>query len=216
MSIYRGAMMLAARNTQHGTAASSRGFTMIEVLVTFVILAVGVLGVVSLLTSSKTSEYESVQRARAITMADSMLEKIRGNPQAISTTPGYAIGTTNPLDGTVYASEPAPNCVTASCTPVELANHDLWAFEQALIGSSVSVGGADTAGLINPRACIQFAPWGPHTNSGQISILIQWDGLQETGDGVPAGVVCGGGAAGTDPNRRSIVVTSFVVDQAEL
>ena len=209
--------MSAAHNRSSAVVVAPSGFTMIEVLVTFVILAVGVLGVVSLLASSKTSEYESVQRARAITMADGMLEKIRGNPQALSTTPGYNIGTGNPLDGAVYATEPAPNCLTASCSPAQLANHDLWAFERALEGASVTVGGDNTSGLIDPRACITFTPWGPHANSGQISVLIQWDGLQETGDGVIAGgVVCGGDPAGTDPTRRSIVVSSFVVDQTEL
>ncbi len=210
-------MSLARSRSLSSYYIAPNGFTMIEVLVTFVILAVGVLGVVSLLTSSKTSEYESVQRARAINMADGMLEKIRGNPQALSTTPGYNIGLTNPLNGTVYTAEPAPDCVSARCTPAELANHDMWAFEQALEGVSVSVDGNNTAGLINPRGCIRFDAWPPHLNSGQISILIQWDGLQETGDGVDnAADVCGGAAAGDDPTRRSIVVSSFVVDQTEL
>lgn len=199
--------------------ARQGGFTLIEVLVTFVILAVGVLGIVSLLSVSKTSEYEAVQRARAVTMADGMLERIRNNPSGLA---AYVTG----LDaseaiggGSQGADEPEANCADAACDPDELALHDLWSWEQVLDGTGVTVGiSTATAGLAGPKGCITFVPRAPWERSGQLSVLLQWRGLQESTDGVAAGDdVCGDGEdAGSDGYRRQVTVSTFVIDGTEL
>ena len=195
------------------------GFTLIEVLVTFVILAVGVLGIVSLLSVSKTSEYEAVQRARAVTMADGMLERIRNNPGGLA---AYVTG----LDasdaiggGSQGADEPEANCADVACDPDELALHDLWSWEQVLDGTGVTVGTSTaTAGLAGPKGCITFVARPPWERSGQLSVLLQWRGLQESTDGVAAGDdVCGDGEdAGSDGYRRQVTVSTFVIDGTEL
>jgi type IV pilus assembly protein PilV len=196
------------------------GFTLIEVLVTFVILAVGVLGIVSLLSVSKTSEYEAVQRARAVTMADGMLERIRNNPGGLLdyVTDLTAIKYGNP------SSEPSPNCTDDICLlPRDLALHDLWAWQQVLLGTDVTVTNEETpvtrpAGLAEARGCIAFVPREPWERSGQLSVLVQWRGLQASTDGVAADeVVCGDGeAAGSDDYRRQVTVSTFVIDGTEL
>lgn len=195
------------------------GFTLIEVLVTFVILAVGVLGIVSLLSVSKTSEYEAVQRARAVTMADGMLERVRNNPGGLVT---YVTGLSSPIGVGTATSEPTPNCISAPCTPVQLATHDLWKWEQVLRGAGVTITNADdttspVAGLTEPRGCVTFAPWGTWTRSGQLSVLVQWRGLQESTDGVASGEpACGSVATDEESFRRRVTVSTFVVDETEL
>lgn len=197
------------------------GFTLIEVLITFVILAVGVLGIVSLLSVSKTSEYEAVQRARAVNMADGMLERIRNNPGVPAS---YVTGLTNsiPADVDSPSTEPSPNCQTAACTPVQLAAHDLWIWEQVLIGSTVTITEEDASvteisGLSEPRGCITFTPWGTLANSGQLSVLVQWRGLQESTDGLAGGEpACGTVATGEEAFRRRVTVSTFVIDETEI
>ena len=203
------------------SAARQRGFTMIEALVTFVILAVGVLGIVTLLVTSKTSQFEAVQRARAVTLADGLLERVRENPGALT---NYVTGLT-PLGGGSRGSEPNPNCADTACDPNEAAVHDLWAWEQELDGAAVTFTDDDdnttsTGGLRNPRGCVLFAPFNGRSRTGQITVLLQWDGLLETNDGVrPAldgGQACGGATAGGDARRRQVLVSSFVMDGDEL
>lgn len=198
-----------------GTRHAQTGFTLIEVLVTFVILAIGVLGIVTLMLTAKTSEYEAVQRTRAVTIADGMVERIRNNPSEVG-----AYVTDNPLDGAQIGTEPSPNCNSGSCSAAQRAAHDLWAWERELRGAAVTVveGGEtqEVAGLNTPRGCVLFAPQPGSTTAGVVSILVQWRGLQSSVDGVDEGqIACGGGNAGTDPYRRSVVATTFVVDEAQ-
>ncbi|TGD74204.1 type IV pilus modification protein PilV [Mangrovimicrobium sediminis] len=200
-------------------AARQRGLTLIEVLITVFILSIGVLGIATLHITSKTSQYESVQRARAVSMGDSMLERIRNNPAGIA---GYNIQM-NPIgdgdgDGAgTIAEAPDPNCISVSCTPQQIAAQDLWEFEQELLGEAVTFNDEATAGLTNVNSCIRFTAFGTAARTGQLEIFIQWRGLHEAADGVPSdGDACGGADAGADPYRRQVVVSSFVVDATEL
>lgn len=189
------------------------GFSLIEALIAFVILSVGLLGIVSLQAMAKTSQHLAVQHSRAVTLADAIIERIRINPAGLAT---YNIGTT-PLDGTVYSSEPSPDCRSATCTPAQLADHDLWAWEQAMIGAAAKIGTTNTAGLLTPRGCIVFDAAPGMTRTGRLTVILQWQGLHESSDAVQSGdTVCGGGGAGTDNSRRQLVTNTFIVDETEL
>lgn len=191
---------------------SQNGFTLIEALIAFVILSVGLLGIVSLQALSKQSQHQAVQRARAINVADTIIERIRINPAGL---PTYNIGLTP--KGVTPASEPTPNCRSATCTPVQLADYDLWEWEQAMVGTMIMAGTAPTSGLIEPRGCIVFTAAPGRTNTGLVNVLIQWRGLHDSTDAVQGGEpVCGGAAAGTDTYRRQVSVNTFVIDEQEL
>lgn len=189
------------------------GFTLIEALIAFVILSVGLLGIVSLQALSKQSQHQAVQRARAISMADSIVERIRINPGGLVT---YNIGLT-PLGGGTVSSEPTPNCRTATCTPTELATHDLWEWEQALDGAMVKAGTANTSGLIEPKGCIVFNPAPGKLRTGLVNVLVQWRGLNRSLDAVQSGEdICGGALAAADEFRRKVSINTFVIDEQEL
>jgi type IV pilus assembly protein PilV len=209
--------MLIAHRKNLRIAHSHRGFTLIEVLVTFVILSIGLLGIVSLQALSKTSQHQGIQRTRAVAIADGLLEQIRINPAGLTT---YAFGLT-PLGGGTIGTEPSPDCFATACTPTEMATHDLWAWEQALDGTAVTVdGGTATAGLINPRACVTFTAAAGKTSTGLLQVLVQWSDLRETIDAVQSGddvgVACGGASAGGDKFRRKVTASTFVIDEDEL
>lgn len=186
------------------------GFTLIEALIAFVILSVGLLGIVSLQAISKQSQHEAVQRARAVSMADDIVERIRINPGAVLE---YVTGTTPVSIGT----EPTPNCLATACDPNELADHNLWSWEQTMEGTMVIANGNNAGGLIDPRGCILFTPEPGKLRTGLLNVIIQWQGLKSTSDAVQAGdVACGGVAATYDDARRQISVNTFVIDEQEL
>ena len=208
-------MSAAAKKSHWADNTVQSGFTLIEALVAAFVLAVGVMGIVSLLSLSKVSQYASIQRVRAVVLADDILERIRRNPAGMSV---YSVGLSAPLGDASRGTEPVPNCHSAICTPTELATHDLWAWERLLDGSSAIVtdGGASTVGLSDVRACIDFTADDGRQNIGIVDVVIQWQGLQETADAViSAGTVCGDATA-EDTTRRQVIVNSYVMDETEL
>jgi type IV pilus assembly protein PilV len=192
------------------------GFTLIEVLIAFIILAVGLLAIVSLQGTSKQYTHQAMQRSLAVSHAESIIERIRANPTALLTYTGAAT-----IGGGSIVNEPNPSCTDVFCTNVQLATHDMWVFEQKLDGSASSITEAgvttNTSGLIAPLACMDFTPRAPLTRTGFLTIRIQWTGLQELSDAVTvAGTNCGGADAGDDPFRRQVVVNTYVIDETEL
>jgi type IV pilus assembly protein PilV len=176
----------------------------------------GVLGIVSLLTMSKTSQLLALQHTRAVTLSDAIVERIRANPAGLAI---YNTGTDAPVGGNTIKTEPTPDCRTAKCSADQLATHDMWAWEQALDGAAATVAGANTAGLFEPRGCIAFTAAPGLTRTGQLTVYIQWRGLTRTFDAVQdqdGEQICGGKDAGTDEYRRQVVVNTYVLDAADL
>ena len=196
--------MLSAVEKSHwvGSRVQS-GFTLIEALVTAFILAVGIMGIVSLLSISKVSQHASIQRTRAVVLADDILERMRRNPTGMSV---YDIGPSAPLgDASRGAAEPAPNCRSAPCAADQLATHDLWAWEQLLM----------TTGLRNVSACIDFTADADRENTGIVDVVIQWQGLKETADAVISGGTVCGVATDEDTTRRQVILNSYIRDEKE-
>ena len=202
-------MLFAARKSHCAGVRVESGFTLIEALVTAFILAVGIMGIVSLLSLSKVSQHESIQRTRAVVLADDILERIRRNPAGMSV---YDMGLSAPLGGGSIGAEPAPNCQSAICTPTELATHDLWAWERLLDGTSAIVtdSGAPAVGVRNVRACVDFTADGGRQNTGIVDVVIQWQGLKETADAVIGGGTLCGDATVEDTTRRQVSVNSYI------
>ena len=62
------ASTLAVNIIRRAPPLKHRGVTLIEALITGLILAIGIIGVVSLLAMAKASQHEAMQRTRAISM----------------------------------------------------------------------------------------------------------------------------------------------------
>ena len=56
-------------------AQRQAGFTMIEVLITFIILVVGLLGLIGLQVRSQQAEMESYQRGQALVLMQDMIDR---------------------------------------------------------------------------------------------------------------------------------------------
>ncbi|MBE9560477.1 MAG: type IV pilus modification protein PilV [Proteobacteria bacterium] len=97
---------------------NNRGFTLIEALIAFFILSIGMLGIASLqaisLKAGKTSVYTSV----ATMKVDEVLESMRANPGALATYMGAGA---------------ANNCWDAAvCTEIQLAEDDVFLWQKNL------------------------------------------------------------------------------------
>ena len=143
----------------------SQGFTLLEALIGFLILSIGMLGIASLqavsLKAGKTSVYSSV----AMMKVDELFESMRANPTVLAT---YAnAGVNNGCTG------------TKNCTQTELAQDDVYWWEQNL--KAGLPGAATTVVAITPAV----AP----SKMATIRIDITWsERNQDTSTGAPSSV----------------------------
>ncbi len=105
-----------------------RGFTLIEVLVTLVVLAIGLLGLAGLQASSLKHNNNAYQRTQATFLAYDILDRMRANPMGIENGDYDNIDTGGgPLTD--------PGCIDTRCDPVTLTASDIfeWANRLATI-----------------------------------------------------------------------------------
>lgn len=97
------------------------GVTMIEVLITILVLAIGMTGVMATEALAIQTNHQAYLRTQAILQAQRMADRMHANLKGVSD--GNYVMTTTP--GT-----PSPNCLSASCTPAEMAAFDKWEWDQ--------------------------------------------------------------------------------------
>lgn len=199
--------MLVSRRIAIAHAARQRGVSLIEVLVTVLVLSIGILGISGLGAFGKRATFEAVQRSTASELAYALLEEMRGNKRAIPTV--YLV--VGDLGRGSLDPEPMPACnsVGANCTADDFAMHSLWAWERMLDSGMETAGGNDTGGLIDATACID----GPDDGSaGVYSVTIVWRGTTAITD--PAVNDCGAdsGLYGANGEYRRMVVVQTYID----
>ncbi|VAW88328.1 hypothetical protein MNBD_GAMMA16-678 [hydrothermal vent metagenome] len=174
-----------------------RGSSLIESLVSLVVLSFGTIGVAGLQVTSKQANLEAQQQLIATFLANDMVEKMRNNSGVLDTYAGENVG------GSSISSQPLPNCSGVNaCTAVQLASQDRWLWEQGIDGATIKKGIINTGGLVSPKGCIS-------NNNGQVQIVISWygkDSLSDVGTGTNGVSDCG--TAGD--NRRQIVIDTFI------
>lgn len=180
---------------------------MIEVLITLIVVAIGVLGVVAIQALSKKNNVDSLSQTIAAQLSLDILERMRGNNSRAALAAYY---NNAPNRATVPATEPTPNCRTSGtpCTPAQMAVHDIWAWDQQLKGANEKISTTLTGGLVNPTACIDGPAGG---DSGIYTVTIAWRAPTELPSN--AAVACGAGSGlyGTnDIFRRTMSVQAFI------
>ncbi len=132
------------------------GFSLVEVLITLVIMSVGMLGIAGLYVQSMQAGRTSMFRHHAVTLAGDVADRIRANPTA-------DIAYTAPVGAN-------NNCVLGGvdCTPAQMAGNDilLWKDQAAntLPGGDVTIVLTPAAGLVPPTYQITVS-W---TEPGQV------------------------------------------------
>lgn len=102
------------------------GFTLLEALITIVIVSIGLLGLLGLQTLSLANTQISSARSEATTAADNMADRIRANPTGAAAADYDKVA--HPAAGN------APKACTGGtvCTPAEMATYDAWEWDQSL------------------------------------------------------------------------------------
>ncbi|NWL75501.1 type IV pilus modification protein PilV [Pseudomonas taiwanensis] len=178
----------------------SAGFSLIEVLVTLVILAIGLLGIAALQSRLHLSEAEAYQRAQALILLQDMESRLAANRNAAG---GYVTGASSPLGVGM-------TCPTSTSTRQQIDSSE-WC--QALQGAAEVSGTSKVGGLIGGRGCVESI------GSGQYLITVAWQGLSPLST-PPSSVGCGrnsyNGASGSnctsDLCRRTVTAVVRVAN----
>ncbi len=120
----------------------ARGISLIEALVTLVVISIGMLGIAALYVESLKAGNTAMGRTRAVTMAADMADRIRSNPAGADS---YVADTTAAGTNPPFSCAQTAVAVAAACTPAELAAFDIWQWK-TVIGNS-SDGAAQRLGL---------------------------------------------------------------------
>lgn len=169
------------------------GSTLLEVLVTIVILAFGLLGLAGLQGKIQLAEMESYQRAQALLLLSDMSERISANrAQAASYVSATPFGTGD--------SQPA------SCAAVAAGfAYDLCEWSNLLKGASEKTGSSNVGAMIGARGCISLAqapdPTATVCTPGVYMITVTWQGLHKT---IAPAAPCALGEYGDDTYRRAV------------
>jgi type IV pilus assembly protein PilV len=179
-------------------ALAQRGASMIEVLVTIVIIAFGLLGMAGLQSRLQMSEMEAYQRAQALVLLNDMATRI----------------STNRIDAAAYDDEvadkvkPTANCAS-DFSGTTMLKVDVREWCNAVQGASETKSGNRLGAVVGGRGCVQ------DLGTGEYMITIAWQGLTPL-SAPPASVPCGkdlydlGGNTGCVADRCRRVITTVV------
>lgn len=130
--------------------SNATGFTLIEVLVAVIVLAIGLLGLAGLQATSLRNNQSAYNRSQATQLASDMADKLRTNVAGLNS---YTSITP------VSSATAKANCLTTTgCTPDDLAENDLYEWNLAVTNTLPSGNGSLT-----------------RTFAGEYRINITWD-----------------------------------------
>jgi type IV pilus assembly protein PilV len=176
----------------------SPGFTLIEVLVSIVILAVGLLGLALLQSTSLSNQLESYQRAQALLLLEDMSNRIRVNSNA-AIAGAYS-------DGADFGKQEEENCTLKTTA----AERDQCDWNAALAGAGVKFGTVNVGSVLGATGCIENVA-GSADGETVIRLTIAWQGLTRT---VAPNLGCGKDQFGEDEYRRVASVRTVLADMA--
>jgi type IV pilus assembly protein PilV len=151
--------------------SSELGVSLLEVLVTIVILAFGLLGLAGLQSKMQLADMESYQRAQAVVLMSEMVDRISANR---SNAGAYATA------GTIGTGDNQPS----SCNGLAMgSDRDICEWSNALKGAAEQKASTNVGAMINARGCItQIQAPNPASGSclpGIYRVTVTWQGLND-------------------------------------
>lgn len=151
-----------------------RGFTLIEILVTVFILAIGLLGLAGLILEGMRNNQGAYLRTQASILAYDMADRMRANKERASDYAGFS------TDG---ATTTLPGCATedTGCTPAGQAQVDLveWARQIQGVGSDMALLPGGVGSIQHDAATSRYTitvTWNEVTREGDAGESIAGDG----------------------------------------
>jgi type IV pilus assembly protein PilV len=113
-------MLVASYSKQH----KQLGFTLIEVLITMVIMAIGLLGLATLQLVGLKSSHSSYLRTQATSLANEYADILRSNPTEVENNKFVADGASFLTSASIFTTK--ANCTsTTGCSSSDIAETDL-------------------------------------------------------------------------------------------
>jgi len=176
----------------------TRGFVLLEVLISILILAFGLLGLAKLQASTRQLEMESYQRAQAVVLLQDMVSRLSANVKAADC---YAIS--DLASGSPWLGKDATNiptsCSYGTATQQAAAAKDLTDWNNMLLGVSEvdQSSGANEGAMIDARGCISY-----DAANNVYVVTVVWQGLMATS--TPSGLSCGSNQYSPADARRAV------------
>lgn len=182
------------------------GFTMIEVLITMIILLVGLLSIGALQARAQIAELESYQRAQALILMSDIIDRININRATLN----CFRFTTNTGSGTPFIGAAGtghlgtPSCAASTTEYNDMADETITLLDDLLKGAAETAGGSNVGAMIGARACVSYdstteLPAKPGT--GIYTITVSWQALTDL---VAPPDNCANGLYGDEKKRRAV------------
>lgn len=144
------------------------GISLIESLVSLLVLALGVLGMLGVQLKSMADNQNATQRVLAARLADDLFERIKANPSGVGGLATYSVNSS-----WANIASPAANqlCDANACNAAQQAAYDLWAWQRS-VRNTLPGGNATT--FISP------------SDAEQLGVMISWQ-LRQTDTSSVAG-----------------------------
>jgi len=186
------------------------GFSMVEVLVTLIIILIGLLGIAGLQARAQVSELESYQRAQALILMSDIVDRVNVNRATVACFAMTTNTTTGrPFIGTAGSGHMSAPACTASTTQYNAqAVQTLTLLDNLLEGAAESLGGSNVGAMIGARACISYDAATELTGqpgTGLYTIIVTWQGMADLI--APVNMNCANGLYGTEAKRRAVSTT---------
>jgi len=144
------------------------GFTLLEVMVTIVILAFGLLGLAGLEMKTRSVEMESYQRTQAMVILNDMVSRLQ----------------TGRAKATDYLVSAVGDGAVEDCSALSGANFDLCEWANALRGAGETAGSSQVGAMIGARGCITEIQ-AQNTTAGSCTpgiyeVTVAWQGMFKT------------------------------------
>ncbi len=149
-------ILLTVRQPKKDRMYKKTGFTLIEVLIAMLIMSLGLLGLAALQAIGLRNNQSAYHRSQATQLAYDMADRIRANVAEANNGAASTYITQDPASATEQA-----NCATVSgmCTPVNIAENDLYLWNAAISNSNILPLGVGSITV----------------NGTVFSIIINWD-----------------------------------------
>jgi len=175
------------------------GFTLIESMVAFVMLVVGLLGVFQLHLTAKRGNHEAFEYTQAHALATAIVERMRLNTRQLSTyvSSSYGSGTFTP---------PLTSCVSPPtdeplCNPQEMAQWDQYVWDQLVAGRNERLGDRSIGAPVARTGCIA-------RTDDTVEVVVTWEGMDQASGNTASDLTT---PCGTSSNkRRSIQLVTTI------
>lgn len=157
---------------------TTRGFSLIEVLVTLVILVFGLLGLVGLQARGTQIEFEAYQRGQAVGLVNEMAGRLASARGQVGELNGVTVSS---ADGSQYFGVGSDACAG---TPTGVLGQVCQSWNEALLGAAATTGGSNVGAMIGARGCLIRAEPPTIGSLADVFVVVVWQGMSDGVDPV--------------------------------